>query len=606
MTEIAEATKERAEISPADKWNVEALYKNLEAWKVEVERVCRPSQKPHWPELAAFKNRLGEGAEVVKEFLDLSFSLDKKLSRLYTYAHMRHDEDLAHEEHKKANITIGMLCQDFMQELSWAEPELLALPDSVLENYLKDPILEEYHFYLERIARLKPHTLSSDKEELIAMAGKAFGTSTTAFSAFNNADLKFPPVLDSKGRELELTHAKYLTYMRDKDRELRKNSFLALHNSFETFENTVCELFSGHMKQHVFNMRARNYSSCLEAALFPNQIDTVVYTNLIDAVREHLPVLHKYMKLRKKALKLTELHLYDLYVPMVQEVDMKFEYETAEGMVIDSVALLGKDYQSILERGLKKDRWVDRFENLRKRSGAYSCGSYDTMPYILMNYQGAFHDLMTLAHEAGHSMHSYLSHKNQPYQYSHYPIFLAEVASTFNEELMFDLLLKQDLEDPQKAFLINQKIEDIRATFFRQTMFAEFELKAHQLAEQDIPLTPGLLKEIYRKLNQEYFGEEVVIDTEIDIEWARIPHFYNNFYVYQYATGISAAHALFEGVIQNKDKTRAAYLHFLSSGSSKYPLDLLEQAGVNMRDKQPVESTIKHFDQLVTQLSEFI
>lgn len=606
MTEIAEATKERAEISPADKWNVEALYKNLEAWKMEVERVCRPSQKPHWPELAAFKNRLGEGAEVVKEFLDLSFSLDKKLSRLYTYAHMRHDEDLAHEEHKKANITIGMLCQDFMQELSWAEPELLALPDSVLENYLKDPILEEYHFYLERIARLKPHTLSSDKEELIAMAGKAFGTSTTAFSAFNNADLKFPPVLDSKGRELELTHAKYLTYMRDKDRELRKNSFLALHNSFETFENTVCELFSGHMKQHVFNMRARNYSSCLEAALFPNQIDTVVYTNLIDAVREHLPVLHKYMKLRKKALKLTELHLYDLYVPMVQEVDMKFEYETAEGMVIDSVALLGKDYQSILERGLKKDRWVDRFENLRKRSGAYSCGSYDTMPYILMNYQGAFHDLMTLAHEAGHSMHSYLSHKNQPYQYSHYPIFLAEVASTFNEELMFDLLLKQDLEDPQKAFLINQKIEDIRATFFRQTMFAEFELKAHQLAEQDIPLTPGLLKEIYRKLNQEYFGEEVVIDTEIDIEWARIPHFYNNFYVYQYATGISAAHALFEGVIQNKDKTRAAYLHFLSSGSSKYPLDLLEQAGVNMRDKQPVESTIKHFDQLVTQLSEFI
>lgn len=606
MTEIAEETKERAAIAPADKWNVEALYKDLGAWKVEVDHVCRPSQKPHWPELAAFKNRLGEGAKVVKEFLDLSFSLDQKLSRFYTYAHMRHDEDLAHEEHKKANIFIGMLYQDFSQELSWAEPELLAMPDAAMAKYLKDPLLDEYRFYLERIARMKPHTLSADKEELLAMAGKALGTSRTAFSAFNNADLKFPPVSDSKGKELELTHAKYLSYMRERDRELRKNSFLSLHRSFEKFENTVCELFSGHMNQHVFAMRARNYPSCLEESLFPNQIDTTVYANLIGTVREHLPVLHKYMKLRKKALGLDELHFYDLYVPMVEEVDMKFDYETAESMIIDSVAPLGKEYQSILAQGLKKDRWVDRYENLRKRSGAYSCGSYDTMPYILMNYQGAFHDLMTLAHEAGHSMHSYLSHKNQPYPYSHYPIFLAEVASTFNEELMFDLLMKQDMDDAQKAFLINQKIEDIRATFFRQTMFAEFELKAHQLAEQDVPLTPGLLKEVYRKLNQDYFGSEVVIDKEIDIEWARIPHFYNNFYVYQYATGISAAHALFEKVTKEGDRARAAYLHFLSSGSSQYPLDLLELAGVNMRLKQPIEATIKHFDHLVSQLSEFI
>lgn len=606
MAEIAEITKERAEILPEDKWNVEALYPNLEAWKIEVDHICRPEKKPHWPELVAYKNRLGEGADVLKEFLTLSFALDQKLSRLYTYAHMRHDEDLAHEEHKKAHILITTLCHDLGKELAWAEPEILALPEEIIQSYLREPLLEEYHFYLERILRMKPHTLSADKEELIAMAGKAFHAPLAAFSAFNNADLKFPPITDSKGKELEVTHAKYLSYLRSRDRQVRKNAFQSLHGSFEKFENTVCELFNGQIQNHVFTMRARNYSSCLEAALFPNQIDTEVYTNLIQTVRKHLPVLHKYMKLRKRALGVEELHLYDVYVPMVEEIEMKFAYERAEKYVIESVDPLGEEYQGILQQGLKKDRWVDRYENLRKRSGAYSCGSYDTMPYILMNFQGGFHDLMTLAHEAGHSMHSYYSHQNQPYPYSHYPIFLAEVASTFNEELMFRYLMQQDLSDAEKAFLINQKIEDIRATFFRQTMFAEFEWKIHQLAEQDVPLTPGLLKEIFRKLVEDYFGPEVVIDREIDIEWGRIPHFYTNFYVYQYATGISAAHALHERVMQKGVEARAAYLQFLSSGSSNYPLDLLEHAGVNMRHKEPIEAMIHHFDHLISQLSGYL
>ncbi|MBS0630255.1 MAG: oligoendopeptidase F [Verrucomicrobia bacterium] len=606
MTAIAEGIKERSDVLESDKWNVEALYPNLAAWQAEFEHICHPDKRPHWPELLVFKGKLGTGAKTLKEFFNLSFGTERKISKLYTYAHMRHDEDLANEAHKKGYNLISTIYYEFAQELSWAEPEILALSDEIIKSYLKDPVLADYHFYLERVVRLKAHTLSSESEELIALAGKALSTSPTAFSAFNNADLKFPAIKDSKGQTQELTHGKYLLYLRSKDRELRKNAFQTLHRTFSGFENMIAELFNGHMQHHVFNKRARKYPSCLEASLFPNQIDTKVYTNLVQTVRKGLSSLHSYMTLRKKALKVDELHFYDLYVPLVENVDLRYDYKTAESMVVQSVAPLGQEYQSILKKGLEEQRWVDRYENRRKRSGAYSTGSYDTMPYILMNFQGGFHDLMTLAHEAGHSMHSYMSHKHQPYQYSSYPIFLAEVASTFNEELMFHYLMQQNLKPEEKAFLINQKIEDIRATFFRQTMFAEFELTAHKLAEDNVPLTPGLLKEIYRKLNADFFGPEVVLDTEIEIEWGRIPHFYSNFYVYQYATGISAAHALFEKVTSEGESARKAYLNFLSSGSSKYPLDLLQSAGVNMRQEQPIQATLKQFDRLVQELSKLI
>lgn len=597
---------ERVEVLEEDKWNVEALYPDLKSWQSDLEKSCRPHKQPHWPELIAFKDKLGSGAKTLKDFFELTFGTERKISKLFTYAHMRHDEDLANEDYKKAFNVISTIYYEFAQELSWAEPEILALPDSTIQNYLKDPVLADYRFHLERIVRQKPHTLTSDQEELIALAGKALSTSPSSFSAFNNADLKFPPIKDSKGNPQELTHAKYLIYLRSKDRELRKNAFQTLHRSFLGFENTIAELFKGHMEHHVFSKRARKYSSCLENSLFPNQIDTKVYTNLVSTVRKGLPILHRYVSLRKKVLKVDELHLYDLNVPLVESIDLKYDYKTAEKMVIESVAPLGEEYQKVLHNGLEHDRWVDRFENKRKRSGAYSTGSYDSMPYILMNFQGGFHDLMTLAHEAGHSMHSFLSHKHQPYQYSNYPIFLAEVASTFNEELMFHYLMKQNLKPEEKAFLINQKIEDIRATFFRQTMFAEFELTVHNLAENNIPLTPGLLKETYRKLNIDFFGPDIVIDQEIDIEWGRIPHFYSNFYVYQYATGISAAHALFEKVMQEGEPARKAYLNFLSSGSSNYPLDLLQRAGVNMQSEHPIEATLKHFDRLLQELSTLI
>jgi oligoendopeptidase F len=598
--------KERSEIPMEDRWNVEALYPSKEKWEEDVKKWGREGQKPHWPELLMFKGKMKEGASVIRTLLDQCFLIDRHLSKLFTYAHLKHDEDVAEDENKKAYGRALTLLHDFREETSWMEPEFLEMPEPLLQECLRSEKLKDYKVYLERIVRMKPHTLSADKEELLALADKALEAPSKAFSSFNNADLKFPPVQDSQGQEHELTHGKFLFYLRGKDRRLRESAFKMIHLSYIKYENTLCELISGLVQKHVFDMRARNYSSCLEAALFPYQIDLSVYTSLIQAVRSQLPSLHKYLALRKKLLKVDELHLYDLHVPLVADVEMSMDYLSAEKLVIEATAALGEKYQNTLADGLQKGRWVDRYENNRKRSGAYSSGCYDSMPYILMNYQGTFSDVTTLAHEAGHSMHSYFSNHNQPYHYSHYPIFVAEVASTFNEELLFRKMLEKTNDKQKKCYLINQKIDDIRSTLFRQTMFAEFELQIHSWGEQGIPFTPAMLKEAYRTLNREYFGKDVIIDEYIDIEWSRIPHFYYNFYVYQYATGISAAHALVEKVFKEGEKAKERYLKFLSSGSSEYPLDLLLHAGVDMRTSTPVEATIRHFDDLVDELDHLM
>lgn len=602
----AEMTKERTAIAPQYHWNVEALYPSWEAWQEGLDKWGREESSPHWPELNPFRKTWSQSPENLKKLIELCCEIDRNLSKLYTYAHLRHDEDVAGETAKKAHSRIMTLLYAFRQETAWIEPEMLQLPESQLNALIKSPVLQDYFFYLEKIVRLKKHTLSAPEEELLAMAGKALETSSQAFGAFNNADLKFPPVEDSSGTKRELTHGKYLLYLRDKDRKLREGAFKNLHSSFFAYENTLCELLSGQIQRHVLEMRARKYSSCVESALFPNQIDVKVYSALIEAVRSHLPALHRYMKLRKEIMKVDKLHLYDLHVPLVKEVEMGMPYEEATKVIIESVAILGEDYQRALNQGLTQDRWVDRYENARKRSGAYSSGCYDSMPYILMNYHGTFNDVMTLTHEAGHSMHSLLSRRNQPYQYSQYSIFVAEVASTFHEELLLRHLLTKVKTKEQKAFLINQKLDDMRATLLRQTMFAEFELKVHNWSEQGIPLTPAMLKTEYRKLNEEYFGPDVCLDEEMDIEWARIPHFYYNFYVYQYATGISAAHALVDKVLSGGEKARDHYLTFLSAGSSRYPIDVLQLAGVDMRTPQPVESAMRHFDELVTELAELL
>lgn len=603
---LGQKSKTRNEVPLEDRWNVEALYASTEVWEKEFNLWARPEQTPHWPELLKYRGTIGHEAGQLRELLEISFQIDRALTKLFTYAHLRHDEDITDDLHKQLYSKARSICYEFNQELSWVQPEILELPEEQLAKYLKDPLLSAYQIHLERIIRLKPHTLTADKEELLALSGKALQASSQTFSALNNADLKFPVVSNSRGEQFTLTHAKYQVYLRDKDRKLREEAFKSMHRTFGGYSNTLCELINGQIQAHIFSAKSRNYDSCLQAALFPNQIDREVYLSLIKTVRAHLPALHRYMRLRKEVLGYDKLHLYDVYVPIVASVEMSFEYAKAEQLVIDSVTPLGTNYQTILSDGLKTQRWVDRFENLNKRSGAYSSGCYDSMPYILMNFQGTFNDLTTLAHEVGHSMHSYMSRTHQPYQYADYPIFVAEVASTFNEELLFHHLMQQHLSLEEKCFLLNQKIEDIRATLFRQTMFAEFELKIHEYAEQNIPLTPKLLQEEYRKLNQAYFGPDVIIDEEIDAEWSRIPHFYYNFYVYQYATGISAAHALCEKVIKNQAQAKEKYLHFLSSGSSHFPIDLLRLAGVDMREAEAVKLTINHFDKLIGELAQLL
>lgn len=589
-----------------DRWNVEALFSNFNEWQMEYDKHFAGRNSPMWPELNEFKGQIGKDPAILKNFLELLFSTLRTIEKLYTYAHLRHDEDITEDRHKTAYHKMLSIYHQFSQETSWFEPELIPLPKETIEKFLSHPELVPYRFHLEKILRMKEHTLSTENEMILALSGKALQTAHKAFSAINDADFIFGSVKDKEGNEKEVTHANYGLYLREHDPVLRQNAFYQYHHKYFSYENTLAELLSGQTEAHVFNAKARSYDSCLQAALFPNNIDTNVYHSLIQAVNNNLDALHHYLSIRKKVLNVAELHLYDMYVPLTSEIDISMDFDQAIDVVVASVSPLGEEYQNKLRAGLLTERWCDRFENANKRSGAYSSGCYDSMPYILMNYKNKLRDVYTLAHEAGHSMHSLLSHQNQPYQYGSYPIFLAEVASTFNEDLLNRLMLQRADKREEKIFLINQQIEDIRATLFRQTMFAEFELKIHSLAESNTPLTPSLLKKEYLELNHRYFGKSTYVDEEIAIEWARIPHFYYNFYVYQYATGISAALALSEQVNQGGDADREAYLNFLKGGCSKFPIELLKMAGVDMTTTAPVEAAIQKFRMLVAELEKLL
>ncbi len=598
-------SKNRSEVPAKDRWNVEALYPDEMVWRVELGEIQGEKTDENgfrWPQMQLFKGRLSNPEDVTALF-DSYLAVQRKLEKLHTYAHLRLDEDLGNDGFKSDYGMISSLIHDFALETSWIEPEFMSLKESDFQKIVGNPLLKPYRFYLEKMGRMRPHTLSPEQEELMALSGKALDASHRAFGALNNADLTFPPAIDSNGGEHPLTNGSYLSYLRNADRNLRKSAFVNLHKGYEAHANTLCELIQGQVQSHLFFSRARKFDSCLNAALFPHQVDSSVYENLIASVRKHLPLMHEYIALRKQMLKVPEIHVYDLYVPLVEEMETNLDYAEACNAVIESVAPLGPEYQKSLQKGLLQDRWVDVYENSRKRSGAYSSGCYDSMPYILMNYQGTLNDVLTLAHEAGHSMHSFLSRHNQPYIYSQYPIFVAEVASTFNEQLLLKNLKGKAKSKKELAFLINYQIEGIRGTIFRQTLFAEFELQLHKWAEEGVPLTPALLKKHYAQLNREYYGPDLAIDPELEIEWARIPHFYYNFYVYQYATGLSAALALFQKAVQ-KPEMRDRYLQFLSSGGSQFPIDLLQKAGVDMRQSSAVDAAMDHFGQLLTEFKK--
>ncbi|OHE77192.1 MAG: oligoendopeptidase F [Verrucomicrobia bacterium RIFCSPHIGHO2_12_FULL_41_10] len=594
--------KNRSELKVEEKWNVEALYENPDAWSQEFVHLKGGDGKSKWPEIETYKGKLSD-PNTAASFFELYFGLDRKLMKLHTYAHLRLDEDLGDDRFKRDYGLISSLIHDFQEECSWVEPELLSLQEKDFQTLQLSPSLNPYQFYLQKIGKMRPHTLTAEMEALMALSGKALDTSYKAFSALNNADLQFEPAVDSEGKKHPLTNGSYLSFLRNSDRELRKSAFQNLHKGFEVHANTIAELLNGQVQSHLYHAKARKFGSCLSAALFPNQIDPVVYENLIASVTNAQPLMHEYIALRKKLLGVEELHYYDLMVPLVEKVEIEMNYQEAADAVIASVALLGKEYQEDVKKGLVQERWVDVYETPRKRSGAYSSGCYDSMPYILMNYQGTLNDVLTLAHEMGHSMHSLLSRKNQSYIYAQYPIFVAEVASTFNEQLLLKMLKTKVKSKKEKAYLINYEIEGIRGTIFRQTMFAEFELQLHRWAEEGVPLTPALLKEYYVELNRKYYGPDLVIDKELAIEWARIPHFYYNFYVYQYATGLSAAISLFQQAQGSKEAVDR-YLKFLSSGGSRYPIDLLATAGVDMRTTQAVDGAMQKFRQLLNELKE--
>ncbi len=594
--------KARKEVPLESCWNVEALYLSPDAWKEELSQAQGSGKAPKWPHLSTYRGRLHE-PKAVAQLFDSYLSLQRQLEKLHTYAHLRLDEDLGNDTFKSDFGLISTLIHEFSLETSWIEPEFLSLNEERFRQLTADAALEPYRFHLEKIGRMRPHTLSPEQEELIALSGKALDTSYRAFGALNNADLTFTPAVDAKGQEHPLSNGTFLSYLRSPDRALRKSAYENLHRGFEAYANTLCELIQGQVQSHLFVARARKFDTCLQAALFPHQIDRAVYENLIAAVRARLPLLHEYVALRKKALKLHHIHMYDLYVPLTEESASQMTYEEARQAVVASVAPLGTAYQASLKKGLLEDRWVDVYENMRKRSGAYSSGCYDSMPYILMNYHGTLNDVLTLAHEAGHSMHSLLSRTHQPYIYSQYPIFVAEVASTFNEQLLLKHLRGQVKSKKDEVFLTNYQIEGIRGTIFRQTLFAEFELQLHKWAEEGVPLTPSLLKKHYVQLNRDYYGPDIVLDPELEIEWARIPHFYYNFYVYQYATGLSAALALFQKAMGDEG-AKERYIQFLSSGGSEYPIDLLKGAGVDMTRPDAVNAAMDYFEKMLGDLKK--
>jgi oligoendopeptidase F len=594
----------RDELIVADCWDLTPLYPTLSKWK-EKFRKWVPQTTPKWTTLSAYQQTLNKNAGQVRDLLAEYFAIDRSLNKLATYAHLLHDQEITENDGKTAYDQAESALVALREESSWIEPELLALPEDTIQSYLNAPELAPYRHYLETIFRLKPHTLPGESEKLLAMAQKALASPHKTFRVLTDAEFKFPEVADSCGAKWELSHGKYGLYLRSPDRPLRESTFKTYHKHYGQFVHTLAQLIVGQLEAHAFQAKARHFSSSLEASLFPKSVGVEVYHQLIKTVREEIDALHAYIDLRKDILKLDKLHLYDLQAPLAKAYNQEVPFEQAAEWILESCSPLGEEYQTTLRKGLFEERWIDRYENNNKRSGAYSSGCYDSAPYVLMNYNGTLRDVFTLAHELGHSMHSYLTRKSQPYHYGDYSIFVAEVASTFNEELLLRFLLKNAKNEEQKKALIVQKIEDIRGNLFRQTLFAEFEWWLHTLVENGEPLNPEKMGEMYFNLNQFYYGPSMVYDEEVKVEWARIPHFYYNFYVFKYATGISAALALAERVVQGGKAEREAYLDFLKAGSHLYPIEALKLAGVDMSSPQPIRSTIQGFRELLQKLKQF-
>lgn len=593
----------RNEVQEELTWRLEDIFASDEAWDKEYKEV-----KELLPSAEKFKGKLGDNAEKLFEALTFQDEVAERLGKLYAYSHMRSDQDTTNSFYQGLDSRMNSLLAEMGSAFAYLVPEILSINEDKLASFLNEKSeLQVYKHALEQINLQRPHVLSADQEALLAQAAEVMNASSNTFGMLNNADLEFPTIKDENGEEVQITHGRYTRFLESADQRVRKEAFEKLYETYGNFKNTFASTLGGQVKRDNFNAKVRNYQSAREAALSNNNIPESVYDNLVNTVNKNLHLLHKYVKLRKKVLGVDELHMYDLYTPLVKDVEMKVTYEEAKEMVLKGLAPLGEEYQEILKEGFE-NRWVDVVENKGKRSGAYSSGAYGTNPYILMNWQDNVNNLFTLAHEFGHSVHSYYTRKNQPYTYGDYSIFVAEVASTCNEALLNDYLLKTIDDEQKRIYLLNHYLEGFRGTVFRQTMFAEFEHLIHQKEQNGEALTAEMLTKEYYELNKKYFGgDDIVIDEQIGLEWSRIPHFYYNYYVYQYATGFSAATALSAQILEEGKPAVERYIkNFLSAGSSDYPIEVLKKAGVDMTSSQPIEAALKVFEEKLNELESLL
>ena len=591
----------RADLPDSDKWDLTHLFADADKWSENFLWLQKT-----YPKVAEWKGRLGESATNLADSLEFEKSLDLKIERLYHYASLQLAEDSANPDYLARMGQLQNLLTKIGETASFISPEIQAIPDDQFKKFLEDPTLAEWKIALEKIRRMKPHVLSESEERLLALGSAALDGYDETFSQLTDVDMRFGILVDEKGKEKPLTQSSFSSFLVKRDHDLRKRAFHQFYDEFQDHQFTLAASLSYSVKADVFRARARNFSSALEASLFRDDIPTAVYDGLISAVRDNFAPLFRYYELRRRVLGLAELHHYDTYVPLVPEIESHISFDEATETILSAFEPLGPEYTAALAEGLR-GRWCDRYETKGKRSGAFSSGSFGAPPYILMNYKSdVFSDVYTLAHEAGHSMHTWFSQRSQRYQDYNYPIFLAEVASTFNEELLTHHLLEKTADKKMRAYIINRQIDDIRGTLFRQTMFAEFEKIIHAIEERGDALTLDVFKSEYHALLEAYFGSGVVLDPQLDLECLRIPHFYNAFYVYKYATGISAAVALSERVLAKQPGAVEAYVTFLKSGGSKFPLETLRIAGVDMTTPAPIESTLRLFERRLTELESLL
>ena len=586
----------RSEVSVSDTWDLSKLFANDEAWNEGLSLFEKTAEK-----LPSFQGTLGKSAESLADYLDFSKDLRILAERLFSYAGLRQTEDEGSGIARTMSGKISMAHAKAQAAEAWENPEILAIPEKDMEAFLKHERITEYRIYLGRILRYRPHILSDREERIIALHAEGEGAVSDVFSVLTNVDFDFG-LIDTPEGKRPLSQSTWSVFMEHPDRDLRRKSYEVFYGCFNAHKTTLAGLYSGSVKQDVINARIRGYSSARAAALFPDNVDESVYDNLISTVNDNLDTLHRYYRLRKQTLKLDELRHYDVYAPLVSAAKKNTNWNEAVDLVCSALSPLGDEYVSTLAGGLY-GRWADRYENKGKRSGAFSAGGFTGDPYILMNYkEDSIRDVFTLAHEAGHSMHSLYSARSNPFMHYNYTIFEAEVASTFNEDLLFRHLIKNSPSKDLKLYLVNKRADDLLSTLYRQTMFAEFEMISHKLEEGGTPLTVELLREEYRKLLVKYFGPAMVFEETSDLEGLRIPHFYRAFYVYKYATGVSAALALAERLLSGGEKERKDYFTFLKSGGSRFPIEALKAAGVDMSSPEPVDATCRAFAGLVDEL----